>query len=175
MRLDLRVVSNGSKILIWKQITTTSSRTFSSSCCFQWFKDTNLKANHNSGGVRKRDKRVVSNGSKILIWKQITTHPMCSSIQNGCFQWFKDTNLKANHNNNGPSVGWLSVVSNGSKILIWKQITTRGWLPYAVSGCFQWFKDTNLKANHNSVCYGRTVRIVVSNGSKILIWKQITT
>ena len=35
--------------------------------------------------------------------------------------------------------------------------------------CFQWFKDTNLKANHNlfgSVCLQY---IAVSNGSKILI------
>ena len=35
--------------------------------------------------------------------------------------------------------------------------------------CFQWFKDTNLKANHNVtlVLYG--LGLVVSNGSKILI------
>ena len=39
----------------------------------------------------------------------------------------------------------------------------------AAGGCFQWFKDTNLKANHNgAVDAGRLVR-VVSNGSKILI------
>ena len=35
--------------------------------------------------------------------------------------------------------------------------------------CFQWFKDTNLKANHNGVRGGRDTKIVVSNGSKILI------
>ena len=35
-----------------------------------------------------------------------------------CFQWFKDTNLKANHNQ-GLGVNWThTVVSNGSKILI---------------------------------------------------------
>ena len=38
--------------------------------------------------------------------------------QNGCFQWFKDTNLKANHNLILLFLAWLSVVSNGSKILI---------------------------------------------------------
>ena len=43
-----------------------------------------------------------------------------------CFQWFKDTNLKANHN--------TMTRNNTSK-----------------SRCFQWFKDTNLKANHNIV------------------------
>ena len=35
--------------------------------CFQWFKDTNLKANHNCLWERNREMRVVSNGSKILI------------------------------------------------------------------------------------------------------------
>ena len=36
----------------------------------------------------------------------------------GCFQWFKDTNLKANHNGLGTAIGAIGVVSNGSKILI---------------------------------------------------------
>ena len=36
----------------------------------------------------------------------------------GCFQWFKDTNLKANHNLSGIIVSSAMVVSNGSKILI---------------------------------------------------------
>ena len=38
-----------------------------------------------------------------------------------------------------------------------------------MKGCFQWFKDTNLKANHNLVITGVPKRFVVSNGSKILI------
>ena len=38
-----------------------------------------------------------------------------------------------------------------------------------MKGCFQWFKDTNLKANHNSVCPHWNKIVVVSNGSKILI------
>ena len=36
-------------------------------------------------------------------------------------------------------------------------------------GCFQWFKDTNLKANHNYYQVERLTLPVVSNGSKILI------
>ena len=36
-------------------------------------------------------------------------------------------------------------------------------------GCFQWFKDTNLKANHNKVGGEAFNKTVVSNGSKILI------
>ena len=35
--------------------------------CFQWFKDTNLKANHNAKGSLRINPEVVSNGSKILI------------------------------------------------------------------------------------------------------------
>ena len=54
-------------------------------CCFQWFKDTNLKANHNKDQNQWSDRRVVSNGSKILIWKQITTAKGLSSY---CVQLF---------------------------------------------------------------------------------------
>ena len=35
--------------------------------CFQWFKDTNLKANHNKLSRFNRASRAVFNGSKILI------------------------------------------------------------------------------------------------------------
>ena len=35
--------------------------------------------------------------------------------------------------------------------------------------CFQWFKDTNLKANHNKMSWLESELNVVSNGSKILI------
>ena len=35
--------------------------------------------------------------------------------------------------------------------------------------CFQWFKDTNLKVNHNIVSDNTRTDIVVSNGSKIQI------
>ena len=35
--------------------------------CIQWFKDTNLKANHNSEEPLKDSEEAVFNGSKILI------------------------------------------------------------------------------------------------------------
>ena len=35
--------------------------------------------------------------------------------------------------------------------------------------CFQWIKDTNLKANHNVIYQNIIKRKAVSNGSKILI------
>ena len=143
--------------------------------CLQWFKDTNLKANHNWTSWRGRHLPVVSNGSKILIWKQITTRTSCTSPTNSCLQWFKDTNLKANHNLKLANENGTIVVSNGSKILIWKQITTGPMYWHARRSCLQWFKDTNLKANHNALLHEVGQDGVVSNGSKILIWKQITT
>ena len=117
--------------------------------CFQWFKDTNLKANHNWVDWYKCLSSVVFNGSKILIWKQITTCLQVEKIQRSCFQWFKDTNLKANHNSAAVMATGVEVVFNGSKILIWKQITTCHFIRIFAYSCFQWFKDTNLKANHN--------------------------
>ena len=47
-----------------------------------------------------------------------------------CSLWFKDTNLKANHNLNGRELhGRLC--------------------------CSLWFKDTNLKANHNKPFFNK--------------------
>ena len=143
--------------------------------CFQWFKDTNLKANHNNEDKCPYCGQAVFNGSKILIWKQITTLKFELNIERGCFQWFKDTNLKANHNYTGECYHLHLAVFNGSKILIWKQITT--YFLYFINKmcCFQWFKDTNLKANHNLQRSLYPSCMAVFNGSKILIWKQITT
>ena len=37
-----------------------------------------------------------------------------------------------------------------------------------VISCFQWFKDTKMKANHNETIKAYMKIIAVSNGSKIL-------
>ena len=37
-----------------------------------------------------------------------------------------------------------------------------------VISCFQWFKDTKMKANHNKEYLLKGYSIAVSNGSKIL-------
>ena len=37
-----------------------------------------------------------------------------------------------------------------------------------VISCFQWFKDTKMKANHNKGMRGSEFTYAVSNGSKIL-------
>ena len=84
-----------------------------------------MKANHNGDGGATMASAAVFNGSKILIWKQITTDPPLSAVKLGCIQWLKDTNLKANHNYRERDTDTEIAVFNGSKILIWKQITTR--------------------------------------------------
>ena len=147
--IPIRAVFNGSKILIWKQITTHILGFPIFVSCIQWFKDTNLKANHNRIFSLIKSTSAVFNGSKILIWKQITTCEGYSDELLCCIQWFKDTNLKANHNADY-TMGYLPrAVFNGSKILIWKQITTYLMKISIFLSCIQWFKDTNLKANHN--------------------------
>ena len=123
---------------------------FSLSCCFQWFKDTNLKANHNRGVWNTLPQPAVSNGSKIQIWKQITTARAAGYVVRGLF----------------PMVQRYKFESKS------QHVTCIG---YILNCCFQWFKDTNLKANHNKLFVIMLVQKAVSNGSKIQIWKQITT
>ena len=47
---------------------------FPAADCFLWFKDTKMKANHNSEEELLKQGFTVSYGSKILKWKQITTY-----------------------------------------------------------------------------------------------------
>ena len=143
--------------------------------CFQWFKDTKMKANHNNFPSCHSERETVSNGSKILKWKQITTYTLRERLTTYCFQWFKDTKMKANHNSFLHHSGQSLTVSNGSKILKWKQITTSFSPFFRKIYCFQWFKDTKMKANHNFFFLIVKPSFTVSNGSKILKWKQITT
>ena len=86
-----------------------------------------------------------------------------------CFQWFKDTNLKVNHNLASccanfnslfPMVQRYKFESKSQQSVLRKKLTNR---------CFQWFKDTNLKVNHNYPFLISFVCKVVSNGSKIQI------
>ena len=61
--------------------------------CFQWFKGTKMKANHNGCNDRNWKCDVVSNDSKVLKWKQITTAYELVSFEVSCFQWFKGTKI----------------------------------------------------------------------------------
>ncbi|MFT0404144.1 hypothetical protein, partial [Bacteroides faecis] len=49
---------------------------------------------------------------------KVTTVDVCSGNLSGCIQWLKDTNLKANHNENRDAFNKTGAVFNGSKILI---------------------------------------------------------
>ena len=87
-------------------------------CCFQWFKDTNLKVNHNA---------ILGVIGTLLLFPMVQRYKFESKSQHteaeffafdSCFQWFKDTNLKVNHNRNPQRYCKSRVVSNGSKIQI---------------------------------------------------------
>ena len=134
-----------------------------------------MRANHNGNRMNQLVYYAVSNGSKILKWEQITTLLSIFRKKRRCFQWFKDTKMRANHNERWVLLMKNLAVSNGSKILKWEQITTPKHSLEPSFCCFQWFKDTKMRANHNSVGLNGRIVIAVSNGSKILKWEQITT
>ena len=102
------------------------------SCCFQYIKGTKKKANHNIYPVPACIERVVSNTSKVLKRKQITTGRTESVGFMSCFQYIKGTKKKANHNSYRSVCGNYPVVSNTSKVLKRKQITT--YLPKDIRG-----------------------------------------
>ena len=168
-------VSDTSKILKWKQITTLSKKTNIDSWCFRYFKDTKMKANHNVTSARPCASRDVSDTSKILKWKQITTLGRTLNSPYWCFRYFKDTKMKANHNYFWWIIWCRYDVSDTSKILKWKQITTPSITKGLLRGCFRYFKDTKMKANHNNINSTSEGITDVSDTSKILKWKQITT
>ena len=144
------VVSNGSKVQIWKQITTLNIIKRLLLLLFPMVQRYKFESKSQPVGEYGSNYGVVSNGSKVQIWKQITTlmersiifpllfpmvqrykfesksqlFPYISECWFCCFQWFKGTNLKANHNSRNDDVPASKVVSNGSKVQIWKQITT---------------------------------------------------
>ena len=118
--------------------------------CFQWLKVTKMKANHNPDKTQPSVAYAVSNGSKLLKWKQITTEGIPAFSKHGCFQWLKVTKMKANHNKLLRTPQKIGAVSNGSKLLKWKQITTKGVSTLYAMCCFQWLKVTKMKANHNA-------------------------
>ena len=67
------VVLTDTKIQIWKQFTTATELLTLLYCCINWYKDTNLKAIHNTSLGRFCHPHVVLTDTKIQIWKQFTT------------------------------------------------------------------------------------------------------
>ena len=164
-------------------------------CCFQWFKGTNLKANHNKPSDFLSSCKLFPMVQRYKFESKSQPYWSITTTSGCCFQWFKGTNLKANHNTGSSAIARPTAVSNGSKVQIWKQITTPEQAYHVVSGlfpmvqrykfesksqryrkrmikeerCFQWFKGTNLKANHNESGNSKFRAGAVPNSSKIEI------
>ena len=134
-----------------------------------------MKANHNYTFASAPPASVVSSTTKIVKWKQITTRQPHNPRSWSCFQYDKDSKMKANHNPFGFVYVSPSVVSSTTKIVKWKQITTGLVGGKAGAGCFQYDKDSKMKANHNWMELFIFLRKVVSSTTKIVKWKQITT
>ena len=118
-----------------------------------------------------------------------------------CLWFHKDTNLKAIHNCldgfrrivegvygstkiliwkqfTTKAVEWLenhNGVYGSTKILIWKQFTTENPARRQSQRCLWFHKDTNLKAIHNLPEQSVAYLSGVYGSTKILIWKQFTT
>ena len=87
----------------------------------------------------------------------------------------KDTNFKANHNLLFPVLFVRFDVCLCAKIRILKQITTKTRSDNKLRWCLSLCKDTNFKANHNSLRETVSCTIDVCLCAKIRILKQITT
>ena len=84
-----------------------------------------MKANHNTGMEGNAICVVVSSTTKIVKWKQITTIEVAEASGFSCFQYDKDSKMKANHN------------SSPLELVYFQR-------------CFQYDKDSKMKANHNA-------------------------
>ena len=66
-----------------------------------------------------------------------------------CFQWFKDTNLKVNHNGIMLILSLIRLFPMVQRYKFESKSQLLKSAAYSMESCFQWFKDTNLKVNHN--------------------------
>ena len=121
--------------------------------CIWHFKDTNSKANHNA--IQK----VINIGLVYLTFQRYKfkskSQLLCSKVKTRlrCIWHFKDTNSKANHNNNTWMNGGCRGVFDISKIQIQKQITTDCRQNTAEPGCIWYFNDVP-KRVRNKACFG---------------------
>ena len=143
--------------------------------CIIWYKDTNLKAIHNSCPRSSRPTTVVLSDTKIQIWKQFTTGTPGLSPAPRCIIWYKDTNLKAIHNEIQKKYADVNVVLSDTKIQIWKQFTTRlvklGFQP----PLYYLIQRYKFESNSQHPWAQRFPEAVVLSDTKIQIWKQFTT
>ena len=92
-----------------------------------------------------------------------------------CFRYHKGTDFQANHNwlTSSPRRG--TVVLDTTKVLIFKQITTKRLRKVIITSCFRYHKGTDFQANHNDFSCPECRNTVVLDTTKVLIFKQITT
>ena len=69
----------------------------------------------------------------------------------------------------------FGVVLDTTKVLIFKQITTKDAIKGGIGGCFRYHKGTDFQANHNTPTLWKQLLAVVLDTTKVLIFKQITT
>ena len=143
--------------------------------CLLSCKDTNFKANHNNVQCTYLQYKGVCYLAKIRILKQITTTRYNYLERQRCLLSCKDTNFKANHNEEAGLNPALIGVCYLAKIRILKQITTRSSLMSKFKRCLLSCKDTNFKANHNDSFITMVTKKGVCYLAKIRILKQITT
>ena len=143
--------------------------------CFRYHKGTDFQANHNAYQRIYNDFYVVLDTTKVLIFKQITTPTTDIHATLGCFRYHKGTDFQANHNDYGQLVQIQAVVLDTTKVLIFKQITTKRGTISISPRCFRYHKGTDFQANHNRRGTISISPLVVLDTTKVLIFKQITT
>ena len=128
----------------------------SSGCKFS-YKDTILKAIHNSQVAIDEPQKAVNSPTKIQFWKQYTTNDSTFRSLSCCKFSYKDTILKAIHNGFKNLSGKVIAVNSPTKIQFWKQYTTYYCEEHCIISCKFSYKDTILKAIHNPFASRRMV------------------
>ena len=144
-------------------------------CCLS-YKDTILKANHNVRTLTSWFWMMLLILQRYYFESESQQFYQLLSCTSGCCLSYKDTILKANHNGIGLFKQFFKDVAYPTKILFWKRITTQpmtslrwcamllilqryyfesesqldGVDSYKDAGCCLSYKDTILKANHNT-------------------------
>ena len=144
--------------------------------CITQYKNTNLKANHNSLWRHTATALGVSPNTKIQIWKQITTAALLERhgyrvyhpIQKYKFESKSQRSFRERYRHRR-----VYHPIQKYKFESKSQLTITGTLPQM--GCITQYKNTNLKANHNDNGRDYPYQAGVSPNTKIQIWKQITT
>ena len=92
-----------------------------------------------------------------------------------CCCYHKGTYFQANHNTKCSMVMEIGVVVATTKVRIFKQITTHGYICVQSYCCCCYHKGTYFQANHNLFFYALFILAVVVATTKVRIFKQITT